>query len=166
MIGIDNLEDGSLSNLKGSLKNKNFKFIKADLCNLKQIEKLFKNVDFVIHLAAYSDVVPSINFPREYMYNNITSTLNILKCVKENKIKKIIYAASSSCYGIPKNYPTREDEVIDCKYPYSLSKNICEQIIIHWSKLYKFSYVSLRLFNVYGIRSRTNSSYGAALGVF
>lgn len=166
LIGIDNLEDGSIKNLNDAINKKNFKFVKADLCNLNQISKLFKNADYVIHLAAYSDVVPSINFPKEYMYNNITSTLNILKCVKEYKIKKIIYAASSSCYGIPKKYPTSENEKIDCKYPYSISKNICEQIITHWSKLYKFSFISLRLFNVYGTRSRTNSSYGAALGVF
>ncbi len=124
------------------------------------------NIDYVFHLAAYSDIVPSINHPRDYMFNNIVSTLNVLSCVKKYRIKKIVYSASSSCYGIPKNYPTNENEKIDCKYPYSKSKKICEDIIDHWAKIYKFNYVSLRLFNVYGVRSRTNSAYGAALGVF
>jgi UDP-glucose 4-epimerase len=166
ITGIDNLEDGSLKNLKEANKSTKFKFYKANLCNLKSVQKLFKNIDYVFHLAAYSDVVPSINHPRDYMYNNIVSTLNVLSCMKKYKIKKIIFAASSSCYGIPKTYPTKESEKIDCKYPYSKSKNICEDIIIHWSKIYKFRYISLRLFNVYGVRSRTNSAYGAALGVF
>ena len=166
IVGLDNLEDGNLKNLKNALGFKKFKFYKLDLCNYNKMEKYFKNVDCVFHLAAYSDIVPSINYPREYMYNNITSTLNVLNCIKKYKIKKIIYAASSSCYGIPDKYPTKENQKIDCKYPYSHSKNICEQLIMHWSKIYKFAYISLRLFNVYGTRSRTNSAYGAALGVF
>lgn len=166
IVGLDNLEDGNLNNLRNALSYKKFKFFKVNLCNYNNVQKHFKNIDYVFHLAAYSDIVPSINYPREYMYNNITSTLNVLDCIKKYKIKKIIYAASSSCYGIPKKYPTKENEKIDCKYPYSHSKNICEQLIVHWAKIYKFSYVSLRLFNVYGTRSRTNSAYGAALGVF
>ena len=160
------MEDGTLKNLKQSTNSPKFKFYKLDLCNLKKIEKLFKKIDCVYHLAAYSDIVPSINQPRDYMYNNIVSTLNILSCIKKYNVKKIIYAASSSCYGIPKKYPTKENEKIDCKYPYSKSKNSCEDIIIHWSKVYRFKFISLRLFNVYGTRSRTNSAYGAALGVF
>lgn len=166
IVGLDNLEDGNLKNLSNALGSKKFKFYKLDLCDHKKIDRYFKNIDCVFHLAAYSDIVPSINYPREYMYNNIASTLNILDCVKKYKIKKIIYAASSSCYGIPQKYPTNESQKIDCKYPYSKSKNVCEQLIVHWSKVYKFSYISLRLFNVFGTRSRTNSAYGAALGIF
>ena len=84
--------------------------------------------------------------------------------MRKNNVK-IIYAASSSCYGIPKKY-TNEKAEIKPLYPYSFSKNIGEQTIQHWSKTYKIDFVSLRLFNVYGTRSRTNSAYGAALGVF
>ena len=100
------------------------------------------------------------------MDNNINGTINILESMKINKVKKIVYAASSSCYGIPNKYPTNENSLLDPKYPYAMSKLICENIIEHWSKVYGFSYLSLRLFNVYGTRSRTNSAYGAALGVF
>ena len=166
IIVLDNIKDGSLKNLKNSLKSKKFSFFKSDIRNYKKIEKYFKKVDVVFHLAALSDVVPSIEEPLEYLDTNIMGTVNILEAMRKNKVKKIIYAASSSCYGIPKKFPTDEKELINPMYPYSFSKNIGEQTIQHWSKIYKIDFVSLRLFNVYGIRSRSNSSYGAALGVF
>tara|TARA_B100000989_G_scaffold296581_1_gene280148 strand:- start:3098 stop:4090 length:993 start_codon:yes stop_codon:yes gene_type:complete len=166
ILVIDNLEDGSLRNLKSALKSKKVKFVKADIRDFKKIKNLFKNVDKVVHFAALSDVVPSIVEPKLYMDNNINGTINILESMKINKVKKIVYAASSSCYGIPKNFPTNENSPLDPRYPYAMSKLICEDIIEHWSKVYGFSFLSLRLFNVYGTRSRTNSAYGAALGVF
>ena len=86
--------------------------------------------------------------------------------MRDQNVKKIVFAASSSCYGIPKFTPTKEIDQIDLRYPYAFSKNMAEQMIIHWSKVYKINYISLRLFNVYGPRSRTNSAYGAALGIF
>jgi len=85
---------------------------------------------------------------------------------KHNKINKIIFAASSSCYGIPDKYPTDEKQKIDPQYPYAFSKYVAEQAIIHWSQVYKINYTSLRLFNVYGLRSRTTGAYGAVMGVF
>ena len=100
------------------------------------------------------------------MNTNVMGTLNILEAMRKNKVNKIIYAASSSCYGIPKSFPTKENSNIDPQYPYSFSKYIGEQTIKHWSKVYGINYVSLRLFNVYGTRSRTNGAYGAALGIF
>ena len=92
--------------------------------------------------------------------------MNVLESMRKNKVKKIINAASSSCYGLPKKFQTSEKESIDTRYPYSFSKNIGEQVIQHWSKVYNINYISLRLFNVYGTRSRTHGAYGAALGVF
>ena len=85
--------------------------------------------------------------------------------MKLYNVKKIIYAASSSCYGIKKT-PTSEEDSIKPMYPYAFSKYIGEELIKHYSNVYKLNYISLRLFNVYGTRSRTNSAYGAALGVF
>ena len=78
----------------------------------------------------------------------------------------MIYVASSSCYGIPDNYPTTEEEAIDPKYPYALSKYQGEEVFFHWLSLYKLSGLSLRLFNVYGPRARSSGSYGAVMGVF
>ena len=113
-----------------------------------------------------SDVVPSITDPKNYLETNIIGTMNVLEAMRKNKVKRIIYAASSSCYGIPKRYPTNENEKINPKYPYAFSKNVGEQLISHWSNVYNIEYISLRLFNVYGTRSRTHGAYGAALGVF
>ncbi len=166
IIIIDNLEDGSKKNLVGLLSSAKISLIKADIRNFKKIEKYFKNCNAVIHLAAMSDIVPSIENPMEYFETNFNGTLNILEAMRKHKVKKIIYSASSSCYGIPKKTPTTELDPIKPMYPYAFSKYIGEQLIDHYSKVYKLNYISLRLFNVYGTRSRTNSAYGAALGVF
>ena len=166
IIIIDNLKDGSKKNLKLSLKNKKVKLYKKDIKNKEKIFNLFKNIDVVFHLAAQSDIVPSIENPVEYYQSNVNGTLNILETMRDQNVKKIIFAASSSCYGIPKFIPTKEIDQIDLRYPYAFSKNMAEQMIVHWSRVYNINYISLRLFNVYGPRSRTNSAYGAALGIF
>lgn len=166
IIVIDHLQDGTKKNLKNVLKLKKIILFKYDIRNKKKILPLFKGVDVVIHLAALSDIVPSIADPENYLSTNIVGTMNVLESMRFYNVKKIIYAASSSCYGIPKKYPTKENESIDTRYPYAFSKNIGEQLIQHWSKVYNINYISLRLFNVYGTRSRTHGAYGAALGIF
>ncbi len=164
VIVIDNLSTGRLENIKEILNN--IKFIRADISKINQIKKHFKGVDKVFHLAALADIVPSIQKPEKYYNSNVTGTLNVLRCSTEYKVKKLLYAASSSCYGIPNKYPTSENEPLDPKYPYALTKMLGEQLIIHWSKVYKLKYISLRLFNVYGTKSRTSGTYGAMFGVF
>lgn len=166
IIVIDHLKDGSKKNLKNALKSKKIILFKYNIRNKKKILPLFKGIDVVIHLAALSDIVPSITDPENYLSTNIIGTMNVLESMRFYNVKKIIYAASSSCYGIPKKYPTKENESIDTRYPYAFSKNIGEQLIQHWSKVYNINYISLRLFNVYGTRSRTHGAYGAALGIF
>ncbi len=166
IIVIDNLEDGSKANLKNALKSDKVSLIKIDIRNKKKMKNYFKNISAVVHLAAMSDIVPSIERPVDYIETNFNGTLNILECMKLFKIKKIIYAASSSCYGITENTPTSETDEIKPMYPYAFSKYAGEELIKHYCKVYKLSFISLRLFNVYGTRSRTNSAYGAALGVF
>ena len=163
---IDNLKDGSTKNIQKILKNKKVILKKIDIRNHNDLLKIFKNTKCVFHLAAMSDVVPSITDPKNYLETNIIGTMNVLEAMRKNKVKRIIYAASSSCYGIPKRYPTRENEKINPKYPYAFSKNVGEQLVSHWSNVYNIDYISLRLFNVYGTRSRTHGAYGAALGVF
>ena len=161
---IDNLSTGRIENIK-HFKSKII-FINADISKKGKWLHEFKNVDYVFHLAALADIVPSIDNPYKYYQSNVTGTLNVLEAVRKNKIKKLIYTASSSCYGIPKKYPTDEKEKIDPKFPYAVTKYLGEQLIINWSKIYKIDFVSLRLFNVYGPRSRTSGTYGAMFGVF
>ncbi len=161
---LDNLSTGRLKNLSKS-KNK-IKFHKVDLAKKNKWQDLFKNVDCVFHLAGLADIVPSIEKPIDYYTSNVTGTLNVIEAAKIHKVKKVIYSASSSCYGIPKKYPTKEDSDISPEYPYALTKYLGEQIIMHWGKLYNINTISLRLFNVYGLRSRTTGTYGAVIGVF
>jgi len=164
IIIIDNLSTGRLSNLKNFKKK--LKFVKADISKFGKWTKNFKNAQIVFHLAALADIVPSIQTPKKYFNSNVIGTENISSAIVKYNVKKIIYSASSSCYGIPKKYPTSETENIRPQYPYALTKNLGEQILMHYAKIYSFHAVSLRLFNVYGTRSRTSGTYGAMFGVF
>jgi UDP-glucose 4-epimerase len=164
VIIIDNLSTGRLNNIK-SFKNK-VRFIKADISESGKWTENFKNVKIVFHLAALADIVPSIQNPKEYFQSNVVGTENIISASIKYKVKQVIYSASSSCYGIPKSYPTSETESIKPQYPYALSKNLGEQILMHYAKVYGIKVTSFRLFNVYGTRSRTSGTYGAMFGVF
>ena len=164
VIIIDNLSTGRIENIS-KFKNR-LKFFKLDIKNKDKIESLFKKIDIVFHCAALADIVPSIQKPKKYYDSNVTGSLNVVSSCVKHKVKKIIYTASSSCYGISKNTPTSENEKINPEYPYALTKYLGEQIILHWSKVYKLNCISLRLFNVYGPRSRTSGTYGAMFGTF
>lgn len=162
---IDNLSTGRINNI-GHHSKKNVKLVKADISKHKGLEKIFKNNSYVFHLAGLADIVPSIENPGKYFDANVLGTLNILKACKNLKLKKLIYAASASCYGIPKKYPTNENSKIDLQYPYALTKFLGEKMVMHWAKVYNMPNLSLRFFNVYGLRSRTTGAYGAVFGVF
>ena len=163
---IDNFSTGRPENLLHHKDNKKLKIVQADITDFNSIEKYFKEIDFVFHLAALADIVPSIEDPISYHKSNVDGTVNVLMAARKYDIKKMLYAASSSCYGIPDNYPTMESDEIRPQYPYALTKNIAEQYVLHWGKIYHLPVVALRLFNVYGPRSRTSGTYGAVFGVF
>ncbi len=164
VIVLDNLSTGKKENLK---KNRNLKFFKVDISKKINHRKYFAKADYVIHLAGIADIVPSIINPKKYFDSNVTGTLNILEsCRKYKNIKKIIYAASASCYGIPKKFPTDEKSKIEPMYPYALTKNLGEKLAMHYFKIYKLPIISLRFFNIYGPNSRTTGAYGAMFGVF
>ncbi len=166
VVVIDNLSTGRYQNLKKIKKFKKIHFIKADISKKGKWINNFKKADCVFHLAALADIVPSINFPEKYYQSNVTGTLNVLQTCKKFKVKSLVYAASSSCYGIPKKFPTKENEKINTFYPYALTKYLGEELCLHWGKLFGINTISLRLFNVYGTRSRTSGTYGAMFGVF
>lgn len=137
-----------------------------DIRDKEKMAPLFAGVDWVFHLAALADIVPSIEQPATYFDVNAKGTLNVLECAKEAGVSRFIYAASSSCYGLPEVFPTPETAKISPCYPYALTKYLGEELVLHWEKVYKLPAVSLRLFNVYGPRSRTSGTYGAVFGVF
>jgi len=126
----------------------------------------FDNEDWVFHLAALADIVPSIQQPEAYFRANVDGTFNVLQSAKATEVKRFIYIASSSCYGIPDKYPTPENAEIRPQYPYALAKRMGEELVMHWAQVYNFPALSLRFFNVYGPRSRTSGTYGAVFGVF
>lgn len=160
---IDDLSSGKMSNLS-SVKSK-IEFYNLDVAS-EEIETKFLDQERVFHLAARADIVPSIVKPTEYMLANVVGTLRVLEAVRKHSVRRLIYTASSSCYGLAKEVPTSESAPIQPIYPYALSKRLAEEMVFHWGKLYKLDFLSLRLFNVYGPRARTSGNYGAVLGVF
>jgi UDP-glucose 4-epimerase len=163
---LDNLKTGRKSNLKDVAFQDRLKIFEGDLQDSSMVQSSLDDCEYVFHLAALADIVPSIENPYSYFSTNVLGTINLLEAVRRAKVKKLVYAASSSCYGIPQDYPTPENSEIKPQYPYAFTKWAGEQAALHWGKVYGIPTISLRLFNVYGIRSRTSGSYGAVFGVF
>lgn len=163
---IDNFSTGRYENLAHHRDNPNLEVMEADICDREKIAPMFKDVDWVFHFAAFADIVPSIQKPEEYFHSNVDGTFSVLQLSREYNIKRFIYTASSSCYGIPDKFPTDENAEIRPEYPYALTKRLGEELALHWCKVYGLPVVSLCLFNVYGPRSRTSGTYGAVFGVF
>lgn len=163
---IDNCSTGRIENLAHIGDNSNLKIVQEDICNYDKIEPLFEGVDWVFHMAALADIVPSIQMPEQYFRSNVNGTFSVLQAAKKANVKRFLYTASSSCYGIPDKYPTDENAEIRPQYPYALTKRMGEELALHYAQVYKLPVVSLRLFNVYGTRSRTSGTYGAVFGVF
>jgi UDP-glucose 4-epimerase len=166
VVVVDNLTSGRVNNLTAIKDKPGFTFVQADIRDVPALQPAFVGVDWVFHLAGLADIVPSIEMPAEYFSTNVTGTFNVLECSRYCGAKKIVYAASSSSYGIPDTYPTPESSPIRPQYPYALTKYMGEELVLHWSSVYKLPAISLRLFNVYGTRSRTTGAYGAVFGVF
>lgn len=164
VIVIDNFLGGHKKNL-AHIPKKKLKIINEDIRYLDFKKKIFKNTKFLFHFAGIGDIVPSIEKPKIYADININGTINILELARFHKVKKVVYAASSSCYGLAK-IPTSEKHQIDTKYPYALSKYYGEQSCFHWDKVYKLKVDSVCIFNAYGPRVRTTGAYGAVFGVF
>ena len=166
VVVIDNCSTGRLENLDHQKGNERLTIVEADICDYEKIAPLFFGVDWVFHMAALADIVPSIQKPQEYFHSNVDGTFSILQAAKAANVKRFLYTASSSCYGIPDQFPTDETAEIRPEYPYALTKRLGEELALHWAQVYKLPVVSLCLFNVYGPRSRTSGTYGAVFGVF
>ena len=165
---LDNLAVGRLSNLAHhqALQGSRLFFEQVDVADLESIRPHFEGVEQVYHLAGMADIVPSIENPVTYFRANDDGTLAVTDASRAAGVKRLVYAASSSCYGIPQQYPTDETSPIQPQYPYALTKYLGEQIVLHWGQVYGLPVISLRLFNVYGPRARTSGTYGAVMGVF
>jgi len=163
---IDNCSTGRLDNLAHLRDLDALSIHEGDINDPKILATAMSGVDWVFHMAALADIVPSIERPVDYMHANVDGTVAVLEAARTEGVKRLVYAASSSCYGIPDVYPTPEITATAPQYPYALSKYLGEQCVMHWSQLYGIPSVSLRMFNIYGPRSRTSGTYGAVFGVF
>ncbi|MEX0775484.1 MAG: SDR family oxidoreductase [Phycisphaeraceae bacterium] len=163
---VDNLATGRLENLAHLANNNRLTVAQLDAGDLDRLRPVMTGVDWVFHLAALADIVPSIENPLAYHRANVDATVTVLEAARAAGVKRFVYTASSSCYGLATTFPTPETAPICPMYPYALSKYLGEQIAMHWAQCYRMPIVALRLFNVYGPRSRTNGTYGAVFGVF
>jgi UDP-glucose 4-epimerase len=162
---LDNLSGGREANLAHHAGNPDLALERGDIRALAPDSKLFDGAKFVFHFAGIGDIVPSIERPIDYMDVNVQGTVRVLEAARHAKVEKLVYAASSSCYGLA-DTPTREDHKIDPQYPYALSKYQGEQAAFHWHRVYKQPVNAIRIFNAYGVRVRTTGAYGAVFGVF
>jgi len=163
---LDNFSTGRPENLAHLARDPRLSLERVDISSEPRLQSLLAGADWVFHLAALADIVPSMERPMDYHRANVDGTVAMLEAARHAGVGRFLYAASSSCYGIPDAYPTPETAPARPQYPYALTKLIGEQCVLHWSQLYRLPAISLRLFNVYGPRSRTSGTYGAVFGVF
>ncbi|HVT73263.1 MAG TPA: NAD-dependent epimerase/dehydratase family protein [Lacunisphaera sp.] len=163
---LDNLVGGRLENLAQHRANPGVTVDTRDVRQLAPQDPFWAGADYVFHFAGIGDIVPSIDRPIDYLSANVLGTVHALEGARAARVKKFVYAASSSCYGMTQELPTTENAPIRPEYPYALSKYQGEQAVLHWGQVYRLPVNSIRIFNAYGTRSKTSGAYGAVFGVF
>jgi UDP-glucose 4-epimerase len=150
VVVIDNLVTGRAENLARHRREPRVEFHETDMCAVTADSRLFKDIDYVFHFGGIGDIVPSIERPLQYMRANVDGTLAVLEASRHAGVRKFVYAASSSCYGLATELPTTEEALIRPEYPYALSKYLGESAALHWAQVYRLPVISIRMFNVYG----------------
>ncbi len=163
---FDNFSTGSKRNIIHLTKNKNFTLIEKDIRNLKDCNEAALNVDYILHQAALGSVPRSINDPLTTNDVNINGFLNILVAARDNHVKKVVYAASSSTYGDSKDLPKIENKIGEPLSPYGITKYVNELYASVFKKNYNLDTIGLRYFNVFGPRQDANGAYAAAIPLF
>lgn len=161
---VDNLSTGNLD-----YKNNKVNYWIKDVNDLTFED--ISEFEYVFHLAALPRIQPSFDEPLEHEFANVLITIKLLDLLKKStKLKKLIYSASSSCYGTPINYPTTEEESIKNLSPYSLQKYSSEQYCLILGERFNIPVITLRYFNAYGPRSfnnqNTQNAYSSVIGIF
>ncbi len=166
VIILDDLSTGTMENIELLLKKENVEFIQGSITDLPLLQKLFQDVNYVFHQAALPSVFRSVEDPLSTNKVNITGTLNVLLAARDNNVKKVIYASSSSVYGDTATLPKTEDMVPHPQSPYALTKLTGEYYCQVFYQVYKLPTVCLRYFNIYGPRQNPNSQYAAVIPKF
>jgi len=163
---VDNFATGRPENLAAFKDHPNLRVERLDVADFPRLCPLMEGKDWVFHLAGLADIVPSIQRPLDYHAANVDGTISVVEAARLGGVKRLLYAASSTCYGLPDTVPTPETAPIRPMFPYALTKYMGEEYVLNWHRIYQLPVVSLRLFNVFGPRSRTSGTYGAVFGVF
>jgi UDP-N-acetylglucosamine/UDP-N-acetylgalactosamine 4-epimerase len=163
---LDNLATGSLDNIASFSNHPKFKFIEGDIRNYATCVAACKGVNLISHQAALGSVPRSINDPLTTNEVNITGTLNIFTAAKENGIKRIVYAASSSTYGDHPGLPKQEAIIGKPLSPYAVTKYVNELYAGVFAELYDMEFIGLRYFNIFGPRQNPKGPYAAVIPLF
>ena len=163
---IDDLSTGKLENIKDLLKENSVEFVQGSITDLPLLQNLFKDAKYVFHQAALARVPRSIEDPLTANEVNVKGTLNVLLAARDNGVRKVIYASSSSVYGDTPTLPQKEDMPPNPLSPYALTKLAGEYYCNIFRQIYGLSTVSLRYFNVYGPRQDPHSQYATVIPAF
>jgi len=166
VIIIDDLSTGRKKNIADLIKKDNVRFIQGSILDLHLLEQTFNGVDFVFHQAAIASVLRSVEDPLSTNEVNITGTLNVLLAARDNNVKKVVYASSSSVYGDTPTLPKVEDMISHPQSPYALTKLVGEYYCRIFHQIYDLPTICLRYFNVYGPRQDADSPYAAVIPIF
>ena len=163
---LDDLSTGKQENIDLFINNPNYEFVKGDIKDLNICINACKNVDYVLHQAAWGSVPRSVEMPLFYCDNNIKGTLNMLEAARLNGVKKFVYASSSSVYGDEPNLPKKEGIEGNLLSPYAVSKRANEEWAKQYTKHYGLDTYGMRYFNVFGRRQDPNGAYAAVIPKF
>jgi UDP-N-acetylglucosamine 4-epimerase len=163
---IDNLVTGSTENIESLLPNTKFEFIQGDIRDFKTCKEVSKDIDVILHQAALGSVPRSVKDPITTNDYNINGTLNIFFSAKENNIRKIVFASSSSTYGSNQELPKMEDKIGEPLSPYAVTKLVSELYARVFSNLYSFNFIGFRYFNVFGPKQSPRGAYAAVVPIF
>lgn len=166
VVCLDNFATGHRHNLAAFTDNKNFKLIEGDIRNLSDCHKAVSGVDYVLHEAALGSVPRSINDPITTNDVNVSGFLNMLVASRDAKVKRFVYAASSSTYGDSESLPKIEENIGKPLSPYAITKYVNELYADIFSKTYGLETIGLRYFNVFGRKQDPNGAYAAVIPKF
>jgi UDP-N-acetylglucosamine/UDP-N-acetylgalactosamine 4-epimerase len=166
VIVLDDLSNGTISNLKNIETKSNFEFVEGSICSLETCEKVFNGADYVLHQAALCSVPRSIDNPVATHEVNVSGFLNVLMAAKTASIKRLVYASSSSVYGNSKTLPKKETDPAAPLSPYAVTKLSNELYASVFVRNYTMSLTGLRYFNIFGPRQNPNGPYAAAIPIF
>lgn len=166
VVCLDNFSTGKRENIANMLENKHFRFIEGDIRNLQHCQQAVQGVDYVLHQAALGSVNRSVKDPITTNEVNITGFLNMLMAAKDAKVKRFVYAASSSTYGDHQALPKIEDQIGKPLSPYAVTKYVNELYAQVFADLYGIETIGLRYFNVFGKRQQPDGEYAAVIPKF